>query len=58
MIHVVATGGNLLVSFLLIVGGRRFGLGRNGAFLLVGFQATLLYNLLLLLEHATVETLK
>ena len=58
MVHVVATGGNLLVSFLLIVGGRRFGLGRNGAFLLVGFQATLLYNLLLLLEHATVETLK
>ena len=57
MVHIVATGGNLLVSFCLIVLGRRYGLGRNGAFALVGFQATLLYNLLLLLERAAIEAL-
>ena len=51
MIHVVATLGNLVLSFLFI----RY-LGANlvtvAVFALIGFQATVAYNLLLLLESA------
>lgn len=58
IVHLAATGGNLLVSYIFVIGGKRFGLPPEGAFLLVGFQATFLYNVFLLLEHVIVRTIK
>lgn len=49
MVHVAATGGSLLVSYLIVIVGRPF-LPPGGVFLLVGFQTTLLYNVLLVSE--------
>lgn len=50
-IHIVATGGNLLLSYLLVVAIRSYTpLPEMVGFLLVGFQATVTYNLLLLEE--------
>lgn len=50
MVHVLATIGNLLLSYLLVVALERFGQGEI-AYPLVGFQATASYNLLLLIEQ-------
>ena len=58
IVHFLATGGNLLVSYALIVGSKQFGLPSDGAFLLVGFQATLLYNIFLLLEYSIIRALE
>jgi len=56
LVHVVATFGNLLVTHLLIVllDSR---VPASATFLLVGLQATVGYNLLLLLEQALSRTL-
>ncbi|UPM45172.1 hypothetical protein [Halocatena salina] len=58
MVHLAATGGNLLVSYVLVVGAKRFGLSPDGAFFLVGFQTTLLYNVFLLIEHSAARVLE
>ena len=50
MVHVLATLGNLVVSYLLVVGLRPVGPGA-AVFLVVGFQTTVGYNLLLLIEQ-------
>ncbi|WP_049969190.1 hypothetical protein [Haladaptatus cibarius] len=49
MVHVVATFGNLLLSYS-IVAALNPGFPANWVFLAIGFQGTLVYNLLLLLE--------
>jgi hypothetical protein len=50
-IHVIATGGNLVVAYLLVLALRSYtALPEMAGFLLVGFQATVTYNLLLLGE--------
>lgn len=50
MVHVVATVGCLLGSYGVIGVGDYARLGTGLVFFLVGFQATITYNLLLLLE--------
>ncbi|PSP55541.1 hypothetical protein BRC82_05005 [Halobacteriales archaeon QS_1_67_19] len=57
MIHVLATTGNLLVSFVLIEAVGALGFPPWPGFLAVGFQATVTYNLLLSFEQSFTETL-
>ncbi|MFC4552828.1 MULTISPECIES: hypothetical protein [Halorussus] len=52
MVHVSSTLGNLLVAFLLIRAAAGAGVTAFVAFGVVGFQATITYNVLLLFEHA------
>ncbi|WP_233553896.1 hypothetical protein [Halococcus sp. IIIV-5B] len=54
MVHILATGGNLVVSYALVVLVERVGLPEPVPFVLVGFQTTCLYNVFLLFEHAVV----
>jgi hypothetical protein len=58
IIHIVATLGNLLVTkaILLLTVNYHFGLSVSA--LLIGYQATILYNLLLLLESRVVQLLE
>lgn len=56
MVHVVATLGNLLVSWLLVVPLAASALPAVVGFSLVGVQSTLLYNVLLLAEEALART--
>lgn len=49
MVHVAATGGSLLLSYLIAVGSRRL-LPPGVVFVLIGFAATFLYNVLLVFE--------
>ncbi|WP_227353023.1 hypothetical protein [Haladaptatus salinisoli] len=49
MVHVAATFGNLLLSYAILV-ALNPGFPSNWAFLVVGFEGTLTYNLMLLLE--------
>lgn len=58
MVHVAATVGNLVVSYLAVVAARRAGLPAGATFFLVGAQATATYNLLLLLEEYAVERVR
>jgi hypothetical protein len=55
MVHILATGGNLVVSYALVVLVERIGFPEPVPFVLVGFQTTCLYNVFLLFEHAVVE---
>lgn len=55
MVHILATGGNLVVSYVLVLIVERIGLPEPVSFVLVGFQTTCLYNVFLLCEHAVVE---
>ncbi|PSP75775.1 hypothetical protein BRC86_02750 [Halobacteriales archaeon QS_3_64_16] len=55
-IHLLATGGNLLVAYLPIVAVRTYtSLPEAAGFLLLGFQATVAYDLLLLGETFVVR---
>lgn len=58
MVHLLATGGNLVVSYALVAASARVGLPANAAFVLVGFQTTVCYNGFLLLEHALTQVPK
>jgi hypothetical protein len=55
MLHLLATGGSLLLALLLSAGVERAGLPTAVAYALCGFQLTLSYNLLLPVETAAVE---
>ena len=57
MVHVVATGGSLLVSYLTVVVGRRV-LPPSVVFALVGFFTTVLYNGLLVFEDTVARFLR
>lgn len=57
IVHVLATFGNLIVSYLLVYVGATVGLPAAISFLTVGFQATILYNVLLLVEEGTARLL-
>jgi hypothetical protein len=53
MVHVVATAGNLTVTHLIVIGILpRFVLPAPAAFVLVGLQVTVTYNVFLLIERA------
>jgi hypothetical protein len=54
-VHVVATVGNLALSYAVVVLASRTGVPDPGAFALVGAQATSTYNVLLLLEDYLVQ---
>lgn len=49
MVHIAATLGNLLLSYAILVAVNP-GFPSNWAFFVVGFEGTLTYNLMLLLE--------
>ena len=55
MVHVLSTLGNLVIAYLLVRFVVAHSTPRWFAFPLVGFQATVLYNLLLLLEDSLSE---
>ncbi|UPV74713.1 hypothetical protein M0R89_01255 [Halorussus limi] len=57
MVHLVSTLGNLVVAYLLVRFVVSHSTPRWLAFPLVGFQATVLYNVLLLLEDFLSERL-
>jgi hypothetical protein len=57
MVHVAATGGSLLVSYLTVVVGRPF-VPPSLVFSLVGFSTTILYNVLLVSEDIAARFLR
>ena len=57
-IHIVATLGNLLAAKVLLLLLLRSDVGLDISALLIGYQATIMYNLLLLLESRAVQFLE
>ncbi|MFC6963175.1 hypothetical protein [Halocatena marina] len=51
MIHIFASFGNLLVSHIVVVAAVALTIPTLPTFLLIGFQATFTYNILLLVEE-------
>lgn len=58
IIHIVATLGNLLIAKGILIIAVRYRFGMAMSALLIGYQTTLLYNLLLLLESRVVQLLE
>lgn len=58
IIHIVATLGNLLVAKGILIVAVEYHFGLAVSALLIGYQATFLYNLLLLLESRVVQLLE
>lgn len=58
IVHIVATFGNLVISYLLAYYLVVSWLPVAALFLAVGFQATFLYNVFLLVEEATARALR
>lgn len=58
MVHVFATFGNLLISYIIIHYTLLSGLPSAVLFLAIGFQATFLYNVFLLLEEGTARAIR
>jgi hypothetical protein len=57
-VHVVSTLGNLVVSYAVVVAASRASLPSAVAFTVVGAQATVTYNLLLLMEDYLVRQME
>lgn len=58
IVHIFATFGNLVISYLIVRYSVIARLPVAVLFLAVGFQATFLYNVFLLVEEATARALK
>lgn len=58
IIHIVATLGNLLVAKSILIVAAEYHFGMAVSALLLGYQATFLYNLLLLFESRVVQLLE
>jgi hypothetical protein len=58
IIHIVATLGNLLLAKGALILALKYGFGLDVTALIIGYQTTITYNLLLLLESRVVQLLE